>query len=143
VFDLVTYSIPENIESQIDFGHSLILKRCDGIIEIRCADDFTYDVAHIIENHNYLKSICNNHKLLILNFTSPYTSITSEARTYIAKGKHQSFIVAEAFLIHSLPQRILANFFTRISQPKVYSSFFNYKDKESAEKWLIQFKNQE
>lgn len=140
MYDLITYPIPENIESQIDFEHSLILKRNDGIIEIRCADDFTYDVGHIKENHTYLKQISNGRKLLILNFTALFTFITAEARAYIAKGTHQDFIAAEAFLIHSLPQRILANFYTRVSKPKVYSNFFNYKDKDAAEKWLMQFK---
>lgn len=141
MFDFRTYPFPENIESEMDFKHSLILKRNDGIVEIRCADDFTYDVEHIVENHNYLKQISNNKKLLILNFTAQFTSITNEARSYVAKGYHQEFILAEAFLIHSLPQRILANFYVRVSNPVVHTSYFSYKDKEEAENWLKQFEN--
>lgn len=142
MFDFSTYPIPKNIESEINFGHSLILKRSDGIVEIRCADDFTYDVGHIVENHIYLKKISNGKKLLILNFTAQFTSITGEARTYIAMGNHKEFISAEAFLIHSLPQRILANFFVRVSNPVVHASYFSYKDRIAAENWLRQFETE-
>ena len=99
------YPLPENIEFEVKFAHSLILKRSDGIIEVRCEDDFTYDVEDIKQNHGCLKNLMLSEKLLVLNFTERFTSITNNARSYLAEGSHKEFIAAEAFLIHSLPQR--------------------------------------
>lgn len=134
------YPLPENIEYEILLGHTTIYKRSDGIIEIRCANDFTYDVEHIQENHQFLEELAAGEKLLVLNISEKYTSITSEARDYISKGYHCGFIKAEAFLIHSLAQRILANFFVKITKPKVPATYYDYKDKEKAEIWLDSFK---
>lgn len=134
------YSFPANIEYEILLGHSTIYKRSDGIIEIRCANDFTYDVDDIKENHHFLEELAEGKKLLILNISEKYTSITSEARDYVSKGPHEGFIRAEAFLIHSLAQRLLANFFIKMTKPRVPATFFDYKDKEKAEAWLNSFR---
>lgn len=134
------YKLPENIQYEILLGHSSIYKREDGIIEIRCANDFTYDIADIKENHHFLEELAEGQKLLILNISEKYTSITSEARDYISKGHHEGFIKAEAFLIHSLAQRILANFFIKITKPKIPAAYYDYKDKEKAEAWLNSFR---
>lgn len=132
------YSLPENIEIEIILEHSHILKRSDGIVEIRCADDFTYELSHILENHDCIKKFAITEKVLVLNFAGHYTSVSNEARNYVARGEHKSFIAAEAFLIHGLPQRLLANFFISINKPVVSAAFFNYKDKSLAEKWLFE-----
>lgn len=132
------YPLPENIEVEIILEHSHIIKRSDGIVEIRCAEDFTYELSHILENHDCLKKLAVTEKVLVLNFAGRYTSVSNDARAYVAKGNHKSFIAAEAFLIHGLAQRILANFFMKISKPIVPAAFFNYKDKAAAEKWLFE-----
>ena len=136
---VLIYPLAENIDFEILLGHSTIYKRSDGIIEIRCANDFTYDVEHIKENHHFIEELTEGKKALILNISEKYTSITSEARDYISKGHHENFIKAEAFLIHSLAQRILANFFIKMTKPKVPANYFDYKDKEKAEAWLTSF----
>jgi hypothetical protein len=133
----MNYPLPENIEMRIELKHSLILKRSDGITEIRCPDDFTYELEHVLENHKILKEISFGRKLLMLSFTERYTSISSEARTYLQSGPHKDFIAAEAFLIHSLPQRLLAQFYVNVSRPAVPANYFAYSDKEAAEKWLF------
>lgn len=130
------YPLPENIEVEVVLEHSHLLKRTDGIVEIRCANDFTYDVEDVKENHSFLKEFAVTEKVLVLSFAEDFTSITNEARNYIAKGYHKDFIAAEAFLIHSLPQRLLANFFVKLNNPTVPAAYFAYSYKDLAEKWL-------
>lgn len=132
------HSLPENIEVEFILEHSHIIKRSDGIVEIRCEDDFTYELSHILENHDCLKKLAITEKNLVLNFAGHYTSVSNEARNYVALGGHKHFIAAEAFLIHGLPQRILANFFLSFNKPVVPAAFFNYQDKSLAEKWLFE-----
>lgn len=135
----MNYPLPEHYIRKVELPHSTIIQRHDRIVEIRCADDFTYDVEHVVENHNILKEMAGNGKLLILSFGQRYTMVTSEARMYVAKGNHESYIAAEAFLIFSLAQRMYAQFFVKMSKPVVPANYFSYQDKEQAEKWLKGF----
>ncbi len=123
-------------EDQYNLGHSVITRRPDGIVEIRCADNFIYEKQHIMQNHSCLRKIAGNGKILVLSITGPYTLISSEARSYTAQGHHKDFIAAEAFLISSMAQRIIANFYLKVSRPVVPANVFQHKDKEKAEEWL-------
>jgi hypothetical protein len=115
-----------DIISKKDHGHTVICQNRNTIIEMYCADNFTYEVEHLMENMLYLKEIAENNQLLILNYVAPYTQISTEAR---------AFIKAEAYCIHSLAQKLLASFFVKIDKPKVPVKFFTKK--EDAEKWLL------
>jgi hypothetical protein len=76
--------------------------------------------------------------LLVYNVTGKYTGITSEASAYLSKGPHKNFIKAEAFIIHSTTQRLLANlYFLRIRKPIVPAAYF--KNVADAKKWLQGF----
>lgn len=124
-----------SIISRKDMKHTLFLVRLDGIIEARCLDNFTYDVEHIKENLDYLESIAITKKLLVLNCAAPFTSISPEARSYIAGGPHHHIIKAEAYVIHSLAQKLLAQFFIKVNKPIVEANYFN--SKVVAEQWLL------
>lgn len=129
-------SYPQHIIASYNLGHSTIVQRRDGIIELHCSDDFTYDVEHIKENQAHLKEMGQGKKVVVLNFTGHFTSITNDGRNHISAGSHKDYIAAEAFLIHSLPQRIMANFYIKINKPVVPTAYFSYDQKEEAEEWL-------
>jgi hypothetical protein len=44
---------------------------------------------------------------------------------------------ADAFVIHSLPQKILGNFFLKFKQPSIPTKFFS--SEKSAIEWLKQY----
>lgn len=133
------YTLPENIIDKIQLSHSLLMKRADGIIEIRCGEDITYDVKEIEENHEAIKKLAQGKKVRVISIAAKYTMITTEARQYVAKGYHKDFICAEALLIHSLAQRMLVQFYLRLFKPIVPGKFFAINDKDAAEKWLSGF----
>ncbi len=113
----------------------------NGLVEIICQDEFMYDVSHIKENHAVLETIAKKkgEPVLVYNITGKYTGITSDASSYLSKGPHKSFIKAEAFIIHSTTQRLLANlYFLRIKKPPVPAAYF--KKTEDAVKWLKKFR---
>lgn len=134
------YPLPEHIVEKVEFPHTLIMLREDRVAEIRCGENTTYDIAEIKENHAVLKKMANGKPLVVLNIAAKYTLITDEARSYLAEGHHKSFIAAEAFLIQSLPQRLLARFYVTLIKPPVPTKYFDYKNKEEAEKWLLCYK---
>ncbi len=105
-----SYPAPLAYYQKIDLGHTIIYQRNDGITEIHCSDDFTYDLHHIQANHQALKRIADEKKLIKLTIAGRFTSVTSEFREYMAQGFHRYYIEAECFLIHSLAQRLIAQF---------------------------------
>lgn len=131
---------PTLVEVEFDLGHSRIFKRSDGIVELHCADNFVYDMKHIQQNHNRLQGIAEGKKIVVLNIAGVNTTITKDARDYVSFGFHKQFIAAECFLIRSLSQRLLANFFIRVSKPKVPAQYFDLSKKAEAEKWLRKYK---
>lgn len=129
--------LQNNIIAEIDLGHTIFIQKANGIVEAQCSDNFTYEIVHIQENLTHLKPLAENGKILMLNCLKPYTQLSAEARLFIAQGTHIDFIKAEAYVLHSLAQKLIATFFIRVDKPKVPTNFFTKK--EEAEKWLLKF----
>lgn len=122
------------IISQKKFDHSLVIYRSDEIVEIICSDNYEYSVADIKENLEYIKSVCGNKKISVLNNLQKFTTVNNEVREFVAKAPHKDFIKAEAFVIHSTGQWLLANFYLKVNKPIVPAKFF--KTRNDAEKWI-------
>ena len=132
--------LPANIEKQTDLDHSLLIKRTDGIIELRCGDAVNYTTKMVMENHAVLKEFAGSQKALVLTFAGQYTLVSANARSYTAKGPHKDYVAAEAFLINSLPQKLLGNFFLKVNKPVVPANVFLIADQAKAEQWLRKHK---
>ena len=121
----------------LDFGHTKVLKRDDGIIEVTCGEDFEYDVEHLYEINGPTSRLVNKQRMPVLFMVGKDTNITQDAMKYGSTKESTSFSIAEAYVIHSVAQKILANFYLRIHKPPVPTSFFDSKEK--AEVWLKGF----
>lgn len=135
------YRLHSKIISEKDLGHTVFLLRNDGIVLARCADNFTYEIEHFLENFEYLRTLATQDRLLIINCCEPYTNISAVAREFLRKGAHSDIIKAEAYVIHSLAQKLMAQFFVTISKPVVRANFFT--DFREAEKWIFKFRSEE
>ena len=118
-----------------NLGHSEIFLRKDGIIQLNCGDDVTYEVSQIKENLDCIRSIGNGKKLPVLNVAGKYTNVTRETREFIAKAEFSiDCISAEAYILRSIAQRITANFYIKINKPKMPTAYFTKE--ENAVEWL-------
>jgi len=81
--------------------------------------------------------ITNNTKYVNLIIMQKYSSADHEARDYVGTEEAMALRIADAFVITSLPQRIVGNFYLNFNKPKVPTRFFT--SEEEAEKWLRQF----
>ena len=75
--------------------------------------------------------------LPVLVLCKEYTNTNYELMSYISKNKNNPYSTADAFVIYSLSQKILGNFYLRINKPERPTQFFN--SKEDALKWLKQY----
>lgn len=129
-----TITKPKNF---LDFGHTKVLRRDDGIVEVTCGEDFEYDVEHLYEMHGATSRLVNKQRMPVLFMVGKDTNITQDAMKYGSTEEATSLSTAEAYVIHSVAQKILANFYLRIHKPPVPTRFFDSKEK--AEEWLRDF----
>lgn len=125
--------------NKIDLTHSLIILRDDGIIELNTNDDHTYTIEDVKENVKAFGELTGNKKAPVLIIGGSFSSVTNETREFMATEESLKYSKAEAFLITSLAQKILVNFYIKFNKPLVPTRVFN--DKIEAEKWLKSFIN--
>lgn len=66
-----------------------------------------------------------------------HASTNSDLLKTISKNSNNPFSKADAFVIKSMAQKILANFYIKINKPERPTKFFNNKDE--AINWLKPF----
>ncbi len=129
----LTYNKPE-IKAEIDLGHSKLVFRSDNVLEMICDDDAVYDVKNIRQIILETGKLTGGKKCMQLTIAGKYSTVSKEGREYAATEEAVEFTIAEAYVIQSLAQRILGNFYLKFNKPKVPTRLFTDKDK--AEKWL-------
>ena len=76
-------------------------------------------------------------KLPVLVLCSEHATTDTELLKTISKNANNPYSVADAFVIKSMAQKILANFYIKINRPERPTKFFN--NKEEALIWLNQY----
>ena len=75
----------------------------------------------------------------IVDTTATYDT-TVEARNFYAESDYSKHRYADAFIVNSLPMRLLVNFFIAFNKPKIPSKMFN--NEESALNWVNNLKKE-
>lgn len=75
----------------------------------------------------------------IVDTRASYDS-TIEARDYYAESDYSKHRFADAFIVNSLPMRLLVNFYISFNKPKIPSKMFN--NEESALDWIHTLKKE-
>ncbi len=113
--------------------HSDIFLREDGIIQVN-TKDHNYTLQNLKDLNRAQATLCNGKKRPLLVIAEPYGIIENDAREFMATPESIQYSTAEAFVINSLGQKILANFYLKVNKPGVPTRVFN--DIRSAEDWL-------
>ena len=103
-------------------------------VEIK--DDVEFEIEDLKQLVEYEKEL-SGKTLPILVVCSPSATTNNELISYISKNANNPYCKAEAFVISSLGQKILANVYTKFNKPERPLKFFNQK--EDALNWLQQF----
>ena len=121
----------------LNLEHSMLIKRLDGVIEVHCVDVY-YGKKECEEITAAIGKLSGGERALVLLIGSNYSSIDKEGREYGSSEEGTRFSIAEAYIIKSMAQKIIANFYMRVNKPVVPTRFF--QDKEDAEEWLKSFR---
>ncbi|MBK7130388.1 MAG: hypothetical protein IPM74_10420 [Crocinitomicaceae bacterium] len=135
---LKTTQDTKNIVDEIIYPHSTIRLRDDGILELHTNDTHVYEIKDVIENVDAFGKLTGNKKAPVIIFGGSFTSLKAETRAFMASEESLKYSAAEAFVLRSLAQKILINFYIKFDKPLVPTKVF--RDKAKAIEWLRQFK---
>lgn len=122
------------ILKHVKLQHTEIELRSDGVIRFLYGDHVHYTMDEAQELEDVVKDITNDIPHRSLRVTGKYSSTDVDIMKYLSRGKGSLYTLADAFVLHSVPQKILANFYIKIQKPYVPTAFFNAEDE--AEQWL-------
>lgn len=118
----------------MQFPHTKIELRDDGIIQFFYGDHVQYTMYETKELEEAVNRITKGVTHKSLRIAGRFTNVDMEVMKYLSRGRGTLFTLADSFVIHSLSQKILANFYLRINKPVLPTRVFNKVDE--AETWL-------
>jgi len=123
--------------NKIVLNHSSIILRTDGILELYSNEDHEYTIDCVKENVQAFGELTGKQKAPVLIIGGAFTSVSKEARDFMASNESLLYSTAEAFLVKSLPQKLLINFYIQFNKPLVPTQIFTSKEKAIV--WLKTF----
>ena len=120
------------------FPYANVNVRSDGIVHVVSGEDISYTIKETLDVHNKINELTNCEPMLILHVPGKYATIDDASRKFIASKEGLRYCIAQAFVIHSMAQKMVANFFMRVNKPVKPTRFFNTQ--EEAENWLGKFR---
>ena len=123
------------IIEKMEVHNTRVELRDDGIIQFFYADNMEYTMAETHELETAVEAMTKGVTHMSLRIAGKYTTVDTELMKYLSRGRGTLFTLADAFVIHSPAQKILANFYLHINRPILPTKVFNKV--EDAEKWLL------
>jgi hypothetical protein len=120
-----------------EFRNSLfgIYLKETNIVGVEVNQEMEYGIDEVSQVISNIKFLAGDKKYLILVKAGPQSTISFEAMRLLATPDAMGYAHAKAYVINTLSQRIMGNFFLRYFKPKVPIKFF--KDTKNAEVWLL------
>ena len=114
--------------------HTVIELRDDGIIQFFYGDYVMYNTKISQEVENSVMAITKGQVFMSLRIAGNQSGMDLKVMRYLSRGRGCLFTLADAFVIKSFFQRILARIYMSFSKPYVPTKFF--KKIKDAEAWL-------
>ncbi len=110
--------------------------------EVYCRNNLYYEV-HVYNNEFCVEDLkllveaekeLSGKQLPVLVYCFKYASTNVDLMKAISKNANNPYSLADAFIISSMSQKMLANFYLKIHHPERPTHFFNHEIE--AKKWL-------
>lgn len=125
------------LDSSNDFESKFTLTLVDNLFyQVELAEDIDFEISDLQDLVEAEREL-DGRKLPVLVLCEPTTNTNVDLMNYLSKNKNNPYSVADAFVITSISQSILANFYSKINKPERPTKFFTKR--EDAMKWLEQF----
>ncbi len=125
------------LDSSNDFEPKFTLKVVDNLFyQVELAEDIDFEIPDL-EDLVEAEREMGGFKLPVLVICPQTANTNVDLMNYLSKNKNNPYSAADAFVITSISQSILANFYSKINKPERPTKFFTKQ--EDALEWLKQF----
>lgn len=122
------------ISETLEYRISKVALRNDGILHIKIKPDEIFTKNDFLDLMDAAYKIGNGQRFLNLIDVGEHTTADADARALSASKEGSIYKIADAFVIYSLPQKIVGNFYASFNKP-IIPTKFNTCEKEAI-KWL-------
>lgn len=125
----------------IEIDCATITLRDDGIMHVHVKIEYSLEIEQGIQIVEARNELAKGVSYPLLYTAEKLMIPSNEVRNYLATEERAKFIIADAFVIQSLPQRLMARLFKKLNNPVRPVEIF--ENEEDAIKWLTQFVKKE
>jgi len=123
--------------NQVNIPAANIKIRPDGIMHVHVKVQTHLEIEDSIAIIEARTKLANNRSYPIMYTATKLVIPTPEARVNIATEKRSKLVKADAFVVNSLPQRLMAKIYRVVNKPVRPTQYF--ETEESAIEWLKNF----
>jgi hypothetical protein len=113
-------------------------RRSDGLLQLTIRPGTYATLAMVKEAIEALGKAGGGECCPLLIVAGKDTTVTTEAMEYMSKQESDPYSKAEAYLISSISQKLLGNFYLSFNKPKKPTRIFTKQS--DAEEWLYSFR---
>ncbi len=129
-------TVVEPVKTIKEFSDRLcqIKLRSDYILQVNTTKDVEYgtsEAAQVIKN---MLDFADNKQFYVLIVSGDYANVTYESIKLLSSPIAMSYSLAKAYVINSLPQKLMANFYLKTLKTNKPVKFF--RNQTDAEQWL-------
>lgn len=138
---IIPFKFPEGVQSlkEHHFEFASICLRSDGISQINTEEDRLITLEESKPIHSMVTEFNGCKPIYIMHVPGKHTNADDDTRKFLSSEEGLKQRVAIAFVLQSMAQQIVANFYLKINKPAIPTKFFN--EQADAEKWLLSIKN--
>lgn len=107
-----------------------------GLVENTLREGITIEPDDVLAFKQANENLAAGHNYAVLVDFSEVVSVTREAKELVASKEFKRKAIAQALLINSLGQKIVANFYLRVNKPHLPTKAFT--DRGKALEWIRQ-----
>jgi hypothetical protein len=131
-------SKPTKVIKEIELDSCILSLHSDDILHIAIKPNVTLSLKDGESIVKGFREIGGGRKFLLLFIAGLDTSATTEARYYASSPEANQYTIASAFVVTSIPQKVLGNAYITFNKPGTPTKIFT--DYDDAVKWLYSFK---
>ncbi|MBA2611201.1 MAG: hypothetical protein H0U95_04465 [Bacteroidetes bacterium] len=113
--------------------------RSDGILQFNTIKNVEYSKDEAVIVINNIINIAEGNQYYILVIAEDTSNVTVEGMRLLSSAPAMSYALAKAYVINSIPHKMMANFYLKFLKPEKSVRFF--RSQVETEKWLKSLKN--
>lgn len=122
------------LSKTVDIDAAKIELRPDGIMHVHVKVPMNFELKHSMQIVEARTQLAQDRSYPILYTSGQLVIPSAEVREYVASEPRSKLVTADAFIVNSLPQRIIANFYLKWNKPVRPTKMFDKEEEAIA--WL-------